>query len=108
MHTFTPLTQETQKEKGSVWEVDGEGGKCGWKVLATYLLHVCGNGMMKPTIWIMKHANSKKMALGRACGLQLVFFPSLTHSQTLPAHTILVRGSALRPFAGPGSPGALQ
>lgn len=52
--------------------------------------------MMKPAIWIMKHANNKKKtALGPACAPQMVFFPSVDRLTDL-AHTILARGSALR------------
>jgi hypothetical protein len=61
MHTFT---QETQNEKGSVWEGDVEGGGVGGEHWP-HTHYLCGDGMMKPDIWIMKHGNSKKkMALG--------------------------------------------
>lgn len=46
----------------------------------------------------MKHANSKKeMALGPACGPQIVFFPQADPLTDL-AHTILGQESALRPL----------
>lgn len=101
------FTQETEKEKGSTWEVDGERGRVGGEHWP-HTHYMCGDGMMKPTVWIMKHANGKKkMALGLACVLQIVFFPSLTHSQTWPTPP-WSDDQLLRPLLFQVPPGALQ